>query len=90
MEIKIIKSEKNELEVEFGGADTSIPMLLVSRLNEDKGVEFAGFKKDHPIVGHPRVLLKTKKKDAAELLLEKLDELKTEVETLKKEFKGKA
>lgn len=89
MEVKILKNEKTELEVEFVGADTAIPQLLVARLNDDKSVEFAGFKKDHPLVGNPRIILKTKKKEPAALLLEKLDELKAEVETLKKEFKGK-
>jgi DNA-directed RNA polymerase subunit L len=89
MEVKILKNEKTELEVEFVGADTSIPQLLVARLNEDKSVEFAGFKKDHPLVGNPRIFLKTKKKEPAALLLEKLEEIKGEVESLKKEFKGK-
>lgn len=89
MEIKILKNEKTELEVEFIGADTSIPQLLVARLNEDKSVEFAGFKKEHPIIGNPKVILKTKKKEPAAVLLEKLEEIKAEVETLRKEFKGK-
>jgi len=90
MDVKIISNEKNALEFEMVGMDTAIPQLLVTKLNADKGVEFAGFKKEHPVVGNPKIVVRTKKKDAMDVVLEKIEEIKEEVETFKKEFKSQA
>lgn len=87
MEVKFIKKEKDFVEIEFVGADIAIPQLIVAKLNEDKGVEFAGFKKEHPIVGNPKITVKSKKKDAAAIVLEKIEEIEAEVEEFKKSFK---
>ncbi|MFA6530158.1 MAG: RpoL/Rpb11 RNA polymerase subunit family protein [Candidatus Micrarchaeia archaeon] len=87
MEVKILSNEKGVLEFEMVGLDVAIPELLVAKLNEEKGVEFAGFKKEHPMIGNPKIILKTKKKDPAELVLEKIEEILEEVEAFRKEFK---
>jgi DNA-directed RNA polymerase subunit L len=89
MEIKMLKNEKNVAEFEMVGADIALPQLLVAKLNGEKDVEFAAFKKEHPLVGHPIVIVKTKKKDALGLVMDKVEEIKEEVEEFKKQFKEK-
>ncbi len=90
MEIKMLKNEKNVVEFELIDADIALPSLLVAKLNGEKEVEFAAFKKEHPLVGHPVVLVKTKKKDALTVVLAKVEEIKEEVEEFKKQFKEKS
>lgn len=87
MEVKILSNEKGVLEFEMVGMDVAIPELLVAKLNEEKGVEFAGFKKEHPIIGNPKIIVRTKKKDPTDLVIEKIDEILGEVEEFRKEFK---
>jgi DNA-directed RNA polymerase subunit L len=86
MDVKIIKKEKNVVELEFDGADQSLAQVLAEKLNQDKDVEFAAYKVDHPLVGLPRLIVKTKKGDAEKLLLSKLDEIKKEVADFRKQF----
>ena len=86
MEVKVIKKEKNVLELEFDGADQSLAQVLAQKLNEDKDVEFAAYKLEHPLIAQPRLVVRTKKGDPSKLLLSKLKELKDEVADFKKQF----
>ena len=86
MEVKILVNEKNVVEVDLGDMDQSLAQLLVEKLNEDKDVDFASYKVEHPLTGTPKIFLRTKKGDASKLLLEKLDEVKNEVLDFKKQF----
>jgi DNA-directed RNA polymerase subunit L len=86
MDIKIIKQEKNLLEVDFGDVDQSIPQLLVTKLNQDKDTEMAAYKVEHPVMSSPMLILKTKKGDALKLFTETLEALKNDVEDFKKQF----
>lgn len=89
MEIKMLKNEKNVVEFEMVGADIALPQLMVAKLNAEKDVEFAAFKKEHPLVGNPIVVVKTKKKDALTTVLAIVETIKEEVEEFKKQFKEK-
>ena len=86
MEVKILVNEKDNLELELVGADQSLAQLIAERLNQEKGVEFAAYKMEHPLVGSPKVTVKTKKGDASKLVLEKVGEIKKEVAEFKKGF----
>lgn len=61
MEIKIVKEEKNELEFEIVGEDSTLPEILVHKLNQMPEVDFAAYKIEHPLVGSPKIFLRTKK-----------------------------
>jgi DNA-directed RNA polymerase subunit L len=87
MDVKILTNEKNVLEMELKGADQSLAQLLAERLGEDKDVEFASFKVEHPIVGEPKIYVRTKKGEPGKLVLEKLDEIKKEVTEFKAQFR---
>jgi DNA-directed RNA polymerase subunit L len=86
MEVKILSNEKNTLEMELAGADQSLAQLLAEKLSEDKDVEFASFKVEHPLVALPKLLVRTKKGEPAKLVLEKLAEIKSEVAEFRKQF----
>ncbi len=87
MDVKILTNEKNVLEMELRGADQSLAQLLAEKLGEDKDVEFASFKVEHPIVGEPKIYIRTKKGEPGKLVLEKLDEIKKEVTEFKAQFR---
>jgi DNA-directed RNA polymerase subunit L len=87
MQVKILTNDKNVLEMELQGADQSLAQLLAEKLSGEKDVDFASFKVEHPLVGMPKIYLRTKKGDPAKLVLEKLEEIKKEVSDFKEQFK---
>jgi DNA-directed RNA polymerase subunit L len=80
-------NEKTSLEFELGGVEHTIPELLTNRLSENEAVEFVSYKVDHPIVGKPRIIVKTKGKDALELTLSAIEDIRKDVEDFKKALK---
>jgi DNA-directed RNA polymerase subunit L len=90
MEVKILLSEKNVLEMELGAADLALGQLLAEKLNEEKDVEFAAAKMEHPLVGAVKLIVKTRKSDPSKLVLEKLGEIKAEVSDFSSKFSSMA
>jgi DNA-directed RNA polymerase subunit L len=86
MEAKILVKEKNTLELELVGMDQSLAQLLAEKLNQDKKVEFAASKMEHPLISSPKIFVRTKTGDASKLVLEKLGEIKKEVSDFSKEL----
>jgi len=90
MEVKIIKYEKDELEIELD--NLTVAELLRNLLWQDDSVELAVWKREHPIK-KPHLVLKTKGKDSKKVLLstiEKAEKLNEGIiKEFKKEFKGK-
>jgi DNA-directed RNA polymerase subunit L len=86
MEVKVLINEKNTLELEMVGGEQSLAQLLAERLNGEKDVEFASYKVEHPVVGSPKLFVRTKKGEPGKLVLEKLEELKKEVADFRGQF----
>jgi DNA-directed RNA polymerase subunit L len=86
MEVRILLNEKNTLEMEFVNADQALSQLLAEKLSGEKDVEFAASKVEHPLIASVKLIVKTKKGDPAKLVLEKLDEIKSEVSDFRKKF----
>lgn len=87
MEVKILTNEKNVLEMELKGADPSLAQLLAEKLGQEKDVEFASSKVEHPLLGEPKLYVRMKKGEPAKLVLEKLEEIKNEVLDFRTQFK---
>jgi|WetSurMetagenome_2_1015567.scaffolds.fasta_scaffold400702_2 DNA-directed RNA polymerase subunit L len=87
MEVKILTNEKNVLEMELKGADPALAQLLAEKLGEEKDVEFASSKVEHPLLGEPKLYVRMKKGEPAKLVLEKLEEIKKEVLDFRTQFK---
>ena len=86
MEVKILVNEKNTIELELSGVDVSLAQLLAEKLNEEKDVDFASYKLEHPLIGSPKLFLRTKKGEPMKLVLEKLEEIKKEVSDFRDQF----
>ena len=86
MDIKILQNEKNVFEAELPDVDQSLAQVIAERLNQNPDVEFASYKLEHPIVAHPKLYVRTKKGEAAKLVLSTIAEIKDEVSEFKKQF----
>lgn len=87
MEVTILVNDKKTLEFEISGTDLTIPRLLVEKLNASGDVEFAACKQDHPTAGNPRLIVKTKKKDALGLVTDLLEQIKHDSSSFRAKFK---
>ena len=79
MEIKVLKEEKNELEFEIVGEDSTLPEIIVHKLNQMPEVDFAAYKIEHPLVGSPRIFLRTKKGSPATAIGKAISALVSEI-----------
>lgn len=59
MEIKVLKNEEDYLEIELKGEEYGLPNMLKELLLEDKNVEFAAYRMDHPAVSSPVLMVRT-------------------------------
>ncbi|MBI5158779.1 DNA-directed RNA polymerase subunit L [Candidatus Micrarchaeota archaeon] len=91
MKVNFLVDEDKHVEVLLEGEEHSLPNVLKDILLESDDVEFAAYVIDHPLVGSPKLIIKTKRKKARETLknaLATLQERLKEFETaLKKEKK---
>jgi len=85
MEIKILRKEKNELEVEFG--NLTFPEILRVYLNKDSAVTFVAWKKEHS-TKNPALLIKTKGKDVKSVLEHAVKEIVKDLEKIENDFKN--
>ena len=90
MEIKVLKHDKNTLEVDID--NLTIAELLRDMLWQDKATELSAWHRDHPSK-NPKLILHTQGKDAKKVLIEtieKTQKLNSEMlSEFKKAFKGK-
>ena len=84
MEIKILKDEKNDSELEIN--NLTIAELLRGYLNKDDDVELAAWRRDHPSK-NPILKIKTKSKSAKKILKDAVSDIEKELEKLEVEFK---
>lgn len=83
MQIKILKQEKEELEIEID--NLTIAELLRNELwNEN--VEVSAWKREHP-TKNPVLIIRTKGKDAKKVLLDAIDKIQEKNQEILKEFK---
>ena len=87
METNILKSSKDELELEF--ENSTIAEILRVYLNKDSSVEFAAWKREHP-TEKPVLAVKTKGKtpkkavaDAVNLITNDLDKVESDFKKMK-------
>ena len=85
MEIKIIKDEKNDLEVELN--NQTIAELVRYYLNEDESVTLGAWKRDHyskPVV----IKVETNGKSAKKALQDAIAKAKKDLKKYEDEFKA--
>lgn len=84
MEIKILKSSKDELEAEIDSV--TIAEILRVYLNKDSGVSLAVWKREHS-TKNPILLVKTKGKTAKKALDDAVNTIVKELDKLEADFK---
>jgi DNA-directed RNA polymerase subunit L len=89
MKASLIKNENNELILEFDSKDLTIPELIAGRLINNENVKFASAVLEHPDVEKSRLVLKTEKKKAIDVLGKSLAELEEDLSDLKAQLSKK-
>ncbi|MFA5953076.1 MAG: RpoL/Rpb11 RNA polymerase subunit family protein [Candidatus Pacearchaeota archaeon] len=84
MDINILKNEKEEIEVEL--ENLTLAELLRVYLNEDSGVVFAAWKREH-YTKKPVLKVQTKGKTAKKALNDAIAQVIKELDKLEEDFK---
>ena len=84
MEIKIIKEEKNLIEVEI--ENLTIAEILRVYLNKDSGVEFAAWRREHPTKS-PVLKVETKGKSAKKAVNDAVAFIEKDLDKILVDFK---
>ncbi|MBT96968.1 MAG: RpoL/Rpb11 RNA polymerase subunit family protein [Candidatus Pacearchaeota archaeon] len=84
MEINILKSSKDEVEVEFGSL--TIAELLRIYLDKDSSVSFVAWKREHP-TKNPVLLVKTSGKTAKKAINDAVLAVTRDLDKLEVDFK---
>lgn len=87
LKVKVLKKEKNFLELMLEGEEHSFPNLLRETLLEDEDVEFASYVIDHPQLGNPRLIVRTKKKTPEEAIKNAVKKIEKKVAEFEKLLK---
>jgi|TARA_Y100000310_G_C20547758_1_gene746471 DNA-directed RNA polymerase subunit L len=83
MEIEILKSSKEEVEVEINSL--TIAEILRVYLNKDSNVTFAAWKREHP-TKNPILLVQTKGKTSKKALNDAVNSITKELERIESDF----
>ena len=84
MDIKILKSSKDEIEFQIGSL-TLVEILRVY-LNKDSAVTFTAWKREH-ITESPTMVVKTKGKSAKKALNDAVSEITKDLNSIESDFK---
>ena len=84
MEVNIIKSSKDELEMESDSL-TVIEILRVY-LNKDSSVSFAAWKREHP-TKNPVLVVRTKGKTAKKAVHDAINSIAKDLDKIEDDFK---
>ena len=84
MDVKVIKSEKDSMEVEVGSL-TLVEILRVY-LNKDSAVTFAAWKQEHP-TEKPILAVKTKGKAPKKAVADAVSEITKDLDKVAGDFK---
>jgi DNA-directed RNA polymerase subunit L len=87
MKLKIVKEEDDYVEIAVEGEEHSLLNALRDILLEDKKVEFAAYYIDHPQVGIPRIMIRTKEGSPIAALREAVKKLRKRADEFREEIK---
>jgi DNA-directed RNA polymerase subunit L len=67
MQIAVLEKTDNKAIFEIHGNDHTVLLALKDALESDKDVSLVTYAIDHPLVGHPKMIIETKKKSPRRL-----------------------
>ncbi|MEK6841197.1 MAG: DNA-directed RNA polymerase subunit L [Nanoarchaeota archaeon] len=86
MEIKILKEEKNRIELEVIGEDHTLCNAIRDELWNQEDVEISAYNVKHPLISHPVMLVELSKGDPRKALQNAVSGLKKKLKELKDNF----
>jgi len=86
VEVKVDMKDKHHAEITFVDEDISMVQAIRKVLSESDDVSFAGVLLEHPEVGHPKLIVKTKKGNPASLVAKAAGKVAKEAESLAKKL----
>ena len=86
VEVKVDMKDKHHAEITFVDEDLSMVQAIRKVLLDNEDVQFAGVLLEHPEVGHPKLVIKTKKGNPAALVAKAAGKVAKEAETLAKKL----
>jgi len=90
VELKINAKSDKYWEVELVGEDRSLPNMIAEALHGNSDVEFAASILEHPTIGSPKIIIRTKNKKAGDALLKAIEEVEEQLKEFKTKFKKAA
>lgn len=87
VEVKVERKDKNHVEIMLVGEDLAMAKAIREELLQNDDVEFAGVTKDHPEIGHPKLIVKTKKGDPIKLVIKSAEKIADAAAELAKKIK---
>lgn len=87
MEIEILNEEKGKMEFKLKGETHTLLNMLSKELFNDKNVDFAGYRVDHPLINEATVSVTAKNpkkaiKDAIKRLQKQVDDFQAQIKKL--------
>ncbi len=89
MQIVVLENSDNKAVFEIHGNDHTVLLALKDALENDKDVSLVTYAIDHPLVGHPKMIIETKKKKPQEALLNAISSVKKDLEAFSKDLDKK-
>ncbi|MBM3229642.1 DNA-directed RNA polymerase subunit L [Candidatus Parvarchaeota archaeon] len=86
MKINFLAKETNYVEMVIEGEEHSLPNALREIIAQDSDVEFAAYTMDHPQIASPKLIVRTKNKNALSVIREAIKELAKQTAKFKDEF----
>jgi DNA-directed RNA polymerase subunit L len=86
VEVKVDMKDKHHAEITFVDEDLSMVQAIRKVLLESGDVLFAGVLLEHPEVGHPKLIVKTKKGNPVTLVAKAAGKVAKEAESLAKKL----
>ena len=83
MELKLEAKSDRYWILELVGEDHTLPNLLRENLLRQEDVEFASYVVEHPVISHPKLIIRTRKKTAREALKKALEAARDQLEELR-------
>ncbi len=81
MKLNVIEDEPKSMIIEFVDSDRAVAELIKDKLMASSSVEYAGVVKEHPEVGHPRLVVKSSK-SARSLVLKAVEDVQEDIKEL--------
>jgi DNA-directed RNA polymerase subunit L len=89
MQVAILEKSANKAVIEIRDSDHTVLLALKDALEHDKDVSLVTYAIDHPLVGHPKLIIETKKKTPQEAILDAISTVKKELEAFSKDLDKK-